>query len=99
MKRPAHSIAALAALLALPLGTVMAAEAPAASPAPARAAPEARHKEPAPCDVTSTRIRRNRNGDCPASSQPTRSYTKDDLDSTGQTDVGEALRRLDPRFH
>jgi hypothetical protein len=32
------------------------------------------------------------------SSQPTRSYSKEELDSTGQFDTGEALRRLDPRF-
>lgn len=37
---------------------------------------------------------RHRNG-CVANG---RSYSRDDLDRTGQVDVGEALRRLDPRL-
>jgi hypothetical protein len=30
--------------------------------------------------------------------QPFRSYSKEELDSTGETDINEALRKLDPIF-
>ncbi|HEV7633017.1 MAG TPA: hypothetical protein VGO41_08490 [Steroidobacteraceae bacterium] len=47
---------------------------------------------------TSSRIRKNK-GDCDKDSQPTSSYSKEELESTGQTDTADALRRLDPRVH
>jgi len=47
---------------------------------------------------TASRIRKNK-GDCDKDSQPTSSYSKEELESTGQTDTGDALRRLDPRVH
>jgi uncharacterized low-complexity protein len=47
---------------------------------------------------TSSRIRKNK-GDCGKDSQPTSTYSKEELESTGQTDTGDALRRLDPRVH
>jgi len=59
---------------------------------------KAQRQADAACDTTASRIRRNRAGECVPSSQPTRSYSKDDIDNTGQTDIAEALRRLDPRF-
>src|SRR5262245_47032935 len=55
-----------------------------------------RRNDPNCVTQTGTHLKsRQRNG-CVANG---RSYSRDDLDRTGQTDVGEALRRLDPRLH
>lgn len=35
---------------------------------------------------------------CMTSSYPMRTWTKEDLEMTGQTDLAEALRQLDPAF-
>jgi hypothetical protein len=46
-----------------------------------------------PRSTTASRIS-TRAGEC--SSSPIRTYTQQDIDRTGQTDVGSALRMLDP---
>jgi curli biogenesis system outer membrane secretion channel CsgG len=92
MKRLAASFAALAAAFVLPLVAV------ATEPAAAAAVTKAKKFEKT-CEATATsRIRRGKAGDCATETQPTRTFTQRDLESTGQFDMGEALRRLDPRL-
>ena len=87
MNRQSAGIAAVFAAVMLPLGAAFAAE-----PAPsAKKAPECEQ-------LTATRIQRTRTTDCIKPTQPTRTITKEELDSTGQADLGQALKRLDPRF-
>lgn len=46
-----------------------------------------------------SRIRLARPEDCAKVARgPFRSYSKDDIDRTGESDLGEALRQLDPAF-
>lgn len=45
---------------------------------------------------TGSRIQSRAKGDCAAYG---RSYDRDDLNSTGETDIASALRRLDPSVH
>jgi hypothetical protein len=45
---------------------------------------------------TGTRLQPRHRSNCIANG---RSYTREDLDRTGQVDVGEALRKLDPRLY
>lgn len=47
---------------------------------------------------TGSRIRpeRDAKGECPEVAGPGRVYDREDLQSTGETDVGRALNRLDP---
>lgn len=89
-------LAALAAALLIPLGA-LAADSPQPK-AEQKAAQKAGQKVDKDCEVsTASRIHRSKT-DCPKDMQPTRSYSKQELESTGQIDTGEALRRLDPRF-
>lgn len=49
--------------------------------------------------VTGSIIRPSEKKECKsASSQPMRTYTKEDIDRTGEISVAQALRKLDPRF-
>jgi hypothetical protein len=76
--------------------------------AAAIAGPEAKKEEPqkkaapeaAKCtQAPGSHIRLAKPEDCSKAARgPYRSYSKDELDSTGETDLGEALRKLDPRF-
>jgi hypothetical protein len=51
------------------------------------------------CDqVTGSRIRSNTRRDCEPLGQPFRSYSAEELQSTGEMDLSEALRQLDPAF-
>ena len=113
MTRHLRFIPALAAALLMPLGALAAdaptpdaqskAEAQVETKADAKAAKTARAQKAkakeTECEATASRIQRNKAGECWKSTQPSRTITKDELDSTGETDVGEALKRLDPRFH
>lgn len=81
--------AALAA--ALPL-TLPAADAPAKDAKPAVAA-----KAPEPCKESGSRIQ-HKDGNCGAFG-PYRSYDQKDLQNTGETNLAEALRKIDPIFH
>ncbi len=112
MTKSTGTLAALTAALLLPLSAFAADPvAPpantAAKPAPTetetKTATETRTKDAeakkaeAKCEQsTSSRIRKSKE-DCGKDASPTRSYSKDEIESTGQTDTGEALRRLDPR--
>jgi hypothetical protein len=103
MKYPGILTTCAIALL-LPLGALAAdPAAPAQSPASAQAAAQAvaakARKDEKPCNATASRIRKSNPKDCGNDAQPTRSYSREEIESTGQTDTAEALRRLDPRFH
>lgn len=66
----------------------------AVDPKPATAAADAKAKsdrrKAADCGQTGTRIKGGNR------SQPMRCYSREDLARTGATDLGDALRRLDP---
>lgn len=53
------------------------------------------------CDkATGSMIRPSKKNDCkPPGSLPTRTYTKEDIERTGEIDINQALRKLDPRFY
>jgi hypothetical protein len=51
------------------------------------------------CDsVSGTRIQPSPKDNCKSSITPYRSYSKDDIDRTGKTNLAEALREIDPIF-
>jgi hypothetical protein len=98
--------------LLMATGTAMAGEpaapkeTPAAKPATeataATATADATAKTPLkkPCDqVSGTRIRPGSDRDCETSFGPNRKFTKEDIERTGQIDLAQALRMLDPIFH
>lgn len=91
-------ISAFAVALVAPLAAVHAADTDAPK-ADAKEKVEVK-KEEAKCDTApGSRIRLGKAEDCKKlAKQPYRSYSKDELDSTGETDINEALRKLDPIF-
>jgi hypothetical protein len=55
--------------------------------------------------VTGSRIKaakpskeKDKAGKCAVSSTPMRTYTKDQIEMTGEMDIADALRQLDPAF-
>ena len=96
MMRHTAVIAALALSLSLPLGAV-AGDAPAS--ANKVAAPKAKPVEKLCDPPTSSRVRKSKTEECPKGAKQMSTYTQEDLQSTGETDTVEALRKLDPRFH
>jgi hypothetical protein len=100
MTRRYRTIAALAAALLLPLGLNAAEPAKPAAPA-AESAVDAKTKKAEPkCESTATtRIRKMKSSDCAKDAVGARTYSKEELERTGEIEVGEALRKLDPRFH
>jgi hypothetical protein len=48
--------------------------------------------------VSGSHIRPRKENDCKTNVGPMRSYSQEDLQRTGQIDVADALRRLDPIF-
>ena len=105
MTRRYRTVAALAAALLLPLGAMGAepssSAAPAADTAQAAPAADGKAKKAEPkCEATATtRIRKMKPTDCAKDAVGSRSYSKEELERTGEFQVGEALRKLDPRFH
>lgn len=90
-------ILAFAASLALGSAAVPADDAP-VSQKPAADAPEkATAKAPADCPQTGTRLR-HKAPNC-VSASPLRSYSQQELQMTGEADLGQALKKLDPIFH
>ena len=87
-------ILAFAAALVLS-ATARADETPAAQKPAAAAKPA--DKKAAECPSSGSHIRQ-KPPNCTAA-RPMRSYDQKDLQSTGETDVGEALKKLDPIFH
>jgi hypothetical protein len=75
---------------------VWAGDAPASNDSAAKKTETLKAKQrQANCLQTGTRIRLKADQ---CSAVPGRVYSQDDLQRTGQTDVSQALRRLDPRF-
>jgi hypothetical protein len=64
----------------------------------AKAKAKVKAKATPPCPTTGTHIQPKPGQPCPAVG-PTRSYDQKDLESTGEPDVGAALKKLDPIFH
>lgn len=48
--------------------------------------------------VTGSRIQDAHREKCEPVGYPFRSYSRDELDATGEIDIGEALRQIDPTF-
>lgn len=97
----AQSPATAAPTAAEPVIATDAKAAPAPAPAPAPVAEQAPASGKPPLSEancvrqTGSRIRQ-RDAKSACNGQPGRSYTKDELDSTGHTDLADALRALDP---
>ncbi len=70
---------------------------PAEATASAETAKPVKVKECVP--VSGTRIRPSPATGCRSSVQPMRTYTQEDIQRTGQIDLNQALRMLDPIFH
>ena len=99
MSRTPRTLTMLAAALLASAGA-LAAETAVVSPDPPKATSTKATKTALECeDTTSSRIRRDKAGKCTKSASSARSYSREEIERTGQTDVSEALRRLDPRFH
>jgi len=92
--------AALAAVLLAPLGAAYSADTPPAPKADAKAKKDAT-KDEAKCDVApGSRIQRKKPEVCKdIAQQPYRSFSKEEIENTGETNIAEALRKLDPSFH
>jgi len=92
--------AALAAVLMAPLGVAYSADSPPAPKADAKPKKDDATKDEAKCDVApGSRIQRKKPDVCKdIAKQPYRSFTKQEIDNTGETNVAEALRKLDPSF-
>jgi len=96
MKLRTGLLAAMAATALLPLAA--GAEDAAAKPA-ATAKPKKTEKIEIRCDTTTgSRIRRDKPDECAKNLPPTITYQQKDIESTGQSDLGKALKQLDPRF-
>jgi outer membrane receptor for monomeric catechols len=94
------------ALLATTIAVLLSPLAMSAEEAGKKAAEEKPQKvESVECEtVTGSRIKaarpaKDKAGKCAVSSSPTRTYSKDQIDMTGETDIADALRKLDPAFH
>jgi uncharacterized lipoprotein YajG len=86
-----------ALLISLAAGTLLAGCATTAqSPPDVAARPAAKSLAPLNCLTTGTRIAL-KDGEC--ANVVGRAYTRGDIDRTGATTIGEALRMLDPALH
>ena len=92
--------AALAFALLAPLGAAHAADSAPAPKADVKAKKDEAKKDEAKCDVApGSRIQRKKPEVCKdIAQQPYRSYSKEEIDNTGETNIAEALRKLDPSF-
>jgi hypothetical protein len=95
-------ITSLAIALLAPAGVIHAGDSPAPEATPsADAKPEKKEAvkkdEPVCTTAPGSRVRAAKPAECrKLAKQPYRSWSKDDLDSTGESNVADALRRLDP---
>jgi hypothetical protein len=65
-----------------------------------KAAPKAKSKSSSLCaPSTGSILRQSAKNGCRASTLPMRSFNQDDLQRTGEIDIAQALRKLDPRFY
>lgn len=97
--RPLALAVAAALVLAAPAirADEVAAAPQAAATTPAAATKAGAARKQADCPATGSRIQR-RGTQC-AASGTLRSYSRQDLESTGEPDLGAALKKLDPIFH
>lgn len=100
MKIRSEVLAPLALALLLPMTAVRADDAAAGSkPAAAAAKPKKVEKVEIRCDTTTgSHIRRDKPDECAKNLPPTVTYQQKDIEATGQTDLGKALKQLDPRI-
>jgi len=105
MKRRFGTIAVIATALMLPLGLRAADSEPAVKPnaedTATKAAPEKTEaaKTEAKCEyITGSRIRHKPPVSCDSGTQGMRVFTREELLSTGEADMAQALRMLDPRL-
>ena len=103
MKFRSASFAASIAMSVLLAATGLAAESEAPADAPAKSAKapkgEDTKSEDTKCETrTGSRIPPKKAVNC-SSSHPWRSYSREEIDTTGYIDVAEALRHLDPIFY
>lgn len=101
MTRHMTGLMPVVAVLALGSGIASAADEPVskASPASEASTPKARPADRFCEPSAASRVQRKKAEGCDKASSPTRSYSREELDSTGQNDMGRALRQLDPRFY
>jgi hypothetical protein len=103
MRRHFRTIAILASALMLPIA-LQAADPkvpakPKAEEKPAAEARQAASKAEPRCEyITGSRIRHKPKVKCDDGTPGLRVFTSDELQSTGEVDLAEALRRLDPRM-
>jgi hypothetical protein len=99
MKTRSAILAALALALLAPLGVVSAADT-ASAPKVAAKEKNIADKDESKCETApGSRIKQSKPEDCKKlAKQPFRSYSKKELENTGELDTGEALRKLDPSF-
>ena len=90
MKHHSGTFAVLAAALLLPLGAT-AADPPKPSPAAAAKSP----KDERQCSMPESPRLQKKGDECEQAKERTRSHSKEELDSTGQS-TADALRRLNP---
>jgi hypothetical protein len=90
-------ILAFAAALALGSAAAPADDTPVAQKPAAADAAKPAAKAPVDCPQTGTRLR-HKAPHC-VSASPLRSYSQQELQMTGETDLGQALKKLDPIFH
>jgi hypothetical protein len=63
------------------------------------AADDSKPKPAAKCEyLTGSRIRHDPPVDCDSGTSPTRVFTREELENTGEASLGDALRALDPRL-
>jgi hypothetical protein len=84
-------------ILSLTVAGAFCAPALSADETPKSAAKPAKHAAACP-EVSGSRIRPRIENDCKGA-KPFRSYSQEDLQRTGEIDINEALRKLDPIFH
>ena len=101
MKHRFGLIAGMASLFMVAgIATAEEAAVPAADAKPKKEEVKKAAPEEAKCtQVPGSHIRLAKPEDCAKAARwPYRSYSKAERENTGETDVGEALRKLDPRF-
>ena len=100
MKRLSGTIAAIASALLLPAALQAADSEPAAKPkAEEEGTKAAPRKTEAMCEyVTGSRIRHDPPVSCDSGTLGMRTFTGEDLRNTGETNIADALRKLDPRL-
>lgn len=89
-------------ILAVCAAVLLAPAAALAADTATKAAPVAKPKSAAAeqCqENTGSRIRATKAGSCRPSMLALRSYSSDDLQRTGEIDMAQALRKLDPAFN